>query len=131
VVQNIVNLLVVVLQRGIIVDETRGHFGSSEEEECLPLETVTRKMVKTQLTQKTKCYSELQSMCEIAIAHWPWCSFMTNRRVNNSGKYVYNKPSWRFGSYVGTHRNNYFLLQIQCYIDTNVTGIQCRHVNVR
>jgi hypothetical protein len=34
--------------------EARGQFGNSKERECPPLEDVTRGLVKTQLTEKTR-----------------------------------------------------------------------------
>jgi hypothetical protein len=39
----------------IVVVEARRKFGNPEEEERLPLEPVTRRLVKTQLTAKNKC----------------------------------------------------------------------------
>jgi hypothetical protein len=44
------------------VDEARRQFGNSEEGEHLPLEAVTRGLVKARLTDKTKYCSKLQSI---------------------------------------------------------------------
>jgi hypothetical protein len=38
-----------------LVAEARGQFGNPKEEELLPLERVTRKLVKTQQAEKTEC----------------------------------------------------------------------------
>jgi hypothetical protein len=37
------------------VDEERGQFGNPEEVSCLPLQEMTRGLVKTQQTEKTLC----------------------------------------------------------------------------
>jgi hypothetical protein len=40
---------------GIAVVEAQEQFGNPEEWDRLPLEAITRELVKTQLTEKTKC----------------------------------------------------------------------------
>jgi hypothetical protein len=45
------------------VIETKRHFGNSEEGERLPLEAVTRELVKTQLTENRSC-SKLRKFVE-------------------------------------------------------------------
>jgi hypothetical protein len=44
------------------VTEARGQFRNPEESEHLPLKAVAKGLVKTQLPEKTACFSELQSV---------------------------------------------------------------------
>jgi nicotinamide mononucleotide (NMN) deamidase PncC len=46
----------------IAVAEAREQFGKPEERQCSTLETVTGGLIKTQLTEKTGCLSEVQTV---------------------------------------------------------------------
>jgi hypothetical protein len=46
-----------VRKTGIVGAETRGQFGNSEERKPLPFETVTRRLLKTPLTEKNNVCS--------------------------------------------------------------------------